>query len=372
MKWSWRAGAVSGIAIHVHWTFLALLAWILFAHIAHGEALGAALRGVGFIAAIFGCVVLHELGHALAARRYGIATRDITLLPIGGVARLERMPENPAQELVAALAGPAVNVVIAAVLFEGIVVYWGIDSLREVHVVSGQFLTKLLYVNVALAVFNLLPAFPMDGGRVLRALLAMRMDYVRATQTAASIAQAVAIVFAVAGVFFNWFLLFITLFVYLGAQAEAHHTAPPSLTRGVPVSEAMITRFRTFADADRLPKVVEESLSGDQQDFPVTKDGRIVGALTRPDLIRGLADRGPESTVGDSMRRDFDLVSDMDMLDRIFEPMRARGLRAVPVERNGELIGMLTLENIGEWMMINCALCRCAPRGSIASLFASE
>ncbi|MBN2562654.1 MAG: site-2 protease family protein [Phycisphaerae bacterium] len=372
MKWSWRAGAVSGIAIHVHWTFLALLAWILFAHIAEGETLGVALKGVGFIVAIFVCVVLHELGHAFAARRYGIATRDITLLPIGGVARLERMPEKPAQELVVALAGPSVNVVIAAILFAGIVVYQGIGSVRDVHIVSGRFFTQLLYVNVALFAFNLLPAFPMDGGRVLRALLAMRMDYVRATQTAASVGQAMAIVFAVAGVFFNWFLLFIALFVYLGAQAEAHHTALRSLTRGVPVRAAMITRFRSLTETDRLSKVVEELLSGDQQDFPVTKDGRIVGVLTRPDLIRGLADRGPESPVEDAMRRDFDLVSDADMLDRIFEPMRARGTRAVPVERGGELVGMLTLEHIGEWMMINCALRHGTPRGSIGRLFASE
>jgi Zn-dependent protease len=369
MKWSWRAGAVSGIEIRIHWTFVALLAWILFAHIAEGDTLGVALKGVGFIVTIFGCVVLHELGHALAARRYGIATRDITLLPIGGVARLDRMPEKPAQELVVALAGPAVNVVIAAILFVGVVLFQGIGSLREVHLVNGRFLTQMMYVNVALFGFNLLPAFPMDGGRVLRALLATRMEYVRATQTAASVGQAMAIFFAVAGVFYNWFLLFIAIFVYLGAQAEAHHTALQSITRGVPVRAAMITRFRSLAETDRLSKVVQELLSSDQQDFPVTRDGRVVGVLTRPDLIRGLTDRGPESTVEDAMQRDFDLVSDSDMLDRVFEPMRARSVRAVPVERNGELVGMLTLENIGEWMMINCALRRCAPRGSIESLF---
>jgi Zn-dependent protease len=369
MKWSWKAGAISGVAIHIHWTFVLLIGWILAAHLTRGETIADAMVGLGFILAIFGCVVLHELGHALAARRYGVATRDITLLPIGGVARLERMPENPIEELVVAVAGPAVNMVIAAALLVGVAVSVGIGSMGQVDPAGGHFLVQLTYVNIALVVFNLIPAFPMDGGRVLRALLATRIEYVRATQIAATIGQGLAIVFGVLGFFFNPFLLFIALFVYLGAQAEAHHTELRSLTRGVPVREAMVTRFRSLAEADSLSKVVEELLSGDQQDFPVKSGARVVGILPRDALIKALASTGPTGSVAGVMRRDFQTVSDTEMLDQVFEPMRAAGLRAVPVNRQGELVGMLTLENLGEWMMVNCALRKCRPRSAIENIF---
>ena len=185
MRWSWRVGRIADIDVYVHSTFLLLLGWVLLQHyLAHGDP-AEAIGGLAFILALFGIVVLHELGHALAARRYGIRTRDITLLPIGGVARLERMPEDPRQELVVALAGPAVNVALAAGLFLALALGRGPAPVGEVAHVGGGVLDQLLWVNVSLAVFNLLPAFPMDGGRVLRAVLALRLDYVRATQIAA-------------------------------------------------------------------------------------------------------------------------------------------------------------------------------------------
>jgi len=192
MKWSWKLGEIAGIGIYLHVTFLLLLGWVAVSHYLAGQSIAMMINGVVFLLALFGIVVLHELGHALTARRFGIPTRDITLLPIGGVARLERMPDDPKQELWVALAGPAVNVVLATVLFIVLRLTSGVAPLSQFNVVGGEFLSKLMWVNVSLALFNMLPAFPMDGGRVLRALLAMRLDYVRATQIAANIGQGMA------------------------------------------------------------------------------------------------------------------------------------------------------------------------------------
>ena len=221
MKWSWKLGEFRGIAVYMHATFLILIAFVVVSHWSAGHSLLKTLEGVGFILALFACVVLHEFGHALMAARYGIKTRDITLLPIGGLARLERMPEEPLQELWVALAGPAVNVVIAAALFVWLKFTASFAPLEQLTVTSGPFLDRLMVVNVVLVIFNMLPAFPMDGGRVLRALLATRMEYTVATQIAASTGQAMALLFGLAGFFLNPFLLFIALFVWIGAAQEA-------------------------------------------------------------------------------------------------------------------------------------------------------
>ncbi len=213
----WKLGNVAGIGVYVHWSFWLLPAWIL---LSSGGGLGGALSTVLFVFAIFGCVVLHELGHALMARHFHIGTCDITLYPIGGVASLERIPRRPLQELAIALAGPAVNVVIAAALFVLLLVV-GVGTQGLVFTFAGgSFLVNLLLVNVALVVFNMLPAFPMDGGRVLRAFLAMRLPYLRATEIAVRVGQLVAIVLGLVGLLTGGTLLFVALFVFLAAQAE--------------------------------------------------------------------------------------------------------------------------------------------------------
>jgi Zn-dependent protease/CBS domain-containing protein len=356
MKWSLRLGSVAGIGLYMHWTFLLLVGWVFFAHLGQGQGLAGALGGVLFILALFSCVVLHELGHALAARTYGVPTRDITLLPIGGVARLERIPEKPHQELWVAIAGPLVNVAIAAVLFGVLALLAGLEQFFDVTVASGSFLTRLLWVNLLLVGFNLLPAFPMDGGRVLRALLAMRMDRPRATHIAATVGQGMAIVFGILGVFFNPMLLFIALFVFFGAQGEAHFVEMSSALRDLRTADAMMTRFRTLRADDSLATAVEELLAGTQHDFPVLEGNRIVGLLRRNDLVRSLAASGPGTLVGAAMCRECPSVDAHASLDDALVSLRESKCNSVPVLAHERLVGMLSLENVSDLVMVRTAM----------------
>lgn len=356
MKWSTRIGTFAGIDVYVHTTFLILIAWVAFAQWQTGHSAAAAMEGVAFILALFGCVVLHEFGHALTARRFGIKTRDITLLPIGGLARLERMPDDPRQELWVALAGPAVNVVIAAALFVLLQVTGALRPLGALSVTSGSFLERLMIVNLFLVGFNMLPAFPMDGGRVLRAVLAIRMDYTRATQLAANIGQGMAFLFGLLGLFFNPFLVFIALFVWIGAGQEAAMTEMKAALGGIPLERAMITDFRTLSPNDSLTRAVELLLSGAQQDFPVVEDGAVVGVLTRADLLTALARHEQQSPVADVMRRDFLVADASDMIDVAFQRLQGHECHTIPVIRRGHLIGLLTMDNVGEFLGVQTAI----------------
>jgi len=356
MKWSLKLGKLLGIDVYLHFTFLLLLAFLGFAYWRATQNVEAALRGVAFIVALFGCVVLHELGHAVMARRYGIKTRDITLLPIGGIARLEKMPEKPMQEFWVALAGPAVNVLIAAVLLVGLAATGGFTPLAEITVTGGSFWQRLLVLNLILVAFNLLPAFPMDGGRVLRAVLAMRLGRRRATAIAANVGQGMAILFGLVGFFYNPFLIFIGIFVYLGAQAEASMVEMQSALAGLRVRDAMMTRFRTLAPQDTLAKAVEELLAGSQQDFPVLENNQPIGILRRNDLVKALSEGRRDAAVTEGMSHDCETVHEAASLKNAVESMRERQCATVPVVAGGRVVGLLTLENISEMIMVNAAM----------------
>jgi Zn-dependent protease/CBS domain-containing protein len=355
MGWSWRIGRIAGIEVHLHFTFLLLLAWVGIEHfLAHGD-IGEAMSGLAFILALFGIVVLHELGHALAARRFGIRTRDIILLPIGGVARLERMPDDPRQELLVALAGPAVNFFLAAVIYVALSLGPGLSPVGESLRVGGAFLEQLFWVNVSLAMFNLLPAFPMDGGRVLRALLSLRMERVRATEVAARIGQGLALLFAVLGLFSNPMLLFIGLFVWLAASEEASMVQVRSALDGIPVARVMIGEFRTLRPDEPLARAMEYARAGFQRDFPVVEDGRLVGVLTRNDLIAALAHRGAEAPVGDVMQREFITVEPQETLRNALTRLEECDCHTLPVVQDGRLVGLVTADDLAEILMIQQA-----------------
>ncbi len=354
MKWQWKLGRYADIDVYIHATFVLVLAFVAWKHWALGPS--GVIEGLLFVLALFACVVLHEYGHALTARRFGIKTRDITLYPIGGVARLERMPEKPLQELWVALAGPLVNVVIAAVLLLWLLFSQTIKPLADLTVTTGPFLERLLLANVFLAIFNLIPAFPMDGGRVLRAVLAMRLEYTRATNIAAVIGQGLALLFGLAGLFGNPMLLFIAFFVWMGASQEASMVQIKSALAGIPVSRAMLTDFKVLAPTDPLSRAVELILQGSQQDFPVVAEGRLVGILMRADLFGVLAQEPATIEVSTAMLRDYPVAEEGEMLETLFTRLQECQCHTVPVLRDGTLIGLVTSDNIGEFLMLQAAI----------------
>lgn len=356
MKWSLKIARVAGIDIQIHATFLLILGWVAFSYYLVGRSLNAVITGVGFMLALFLCVVLHELGHALAARRFGIQTKDITLLPIGGVARLERMPEKPLQELWVALAGPLVNVVISAVLFIGLFFGGALQPLGSLSMPGGSFLERLMVVNLFLAGFNLIPAFPMDGGRVVRALLATRLPYTQATQAAATLGQALAFVFGFIGLFTNPFLVFIAFFVYIGAAQEASMVQMKSALSGIPVSQAMVTDFHTLQEGEPLSRAIELLMSSTQQDFPVLSGERVVGVLTRKSLVEALQRLGQNAPVSAAMDCKFESAHINDMLEEVSRKLQERECHTLPVIADDRLVGLVTMENIGEFLMIRSAL----------------
>jgi stage IV sporulation protein FB len=356
MSWSIPIGTVKGTVIRLHLTFLLFLLWIGIAHHAQGGP-EAALQGVLFMALLFACVLLHEFGHILAARRYGVATPDVTLLPIGGVARLERIPEEPGQELVVALAGPAVNLAIAAALYLFLGGFLPRDGMTLQDADAG-LAARLAWANLYLALFNLIPAFPMDGGRVLRAFLAYRLGYGRATRIAATTGQVLAFLFGFLGlVGGNPLLLFIAVFVYLAAAAEAHAVQMREVARGVVTDEAMITRFERLSPESPVEEAVECLIRTTQHEFPVVDAaGRLQGLLTRDEMIKALRERGPAAPVGEVMRRDIPCLRGRRGLDEALRVMQEARLPAVGVcDAEERLLGYITPENVGEMMMIEAA-----------------
>jgi stage IV sporulation protein FB len=358
MGWSLNIGSVAGTAVRIHLTFLLFLGWIFGAAYASGGS-DAAWTSVIFIVLVFLCVLLHEFGHIFTARAFGVQTPDVVLLPIGGVARLERIPEKPREEFLIAIAGPLVNVVIAGVLL----LFAGADvssnaAMAAVDNTKIPMVDRLAAVNLFLALFNLIPAFPMDGGRVLRALLSTRLGFVRATEVAASIGQGFAFLLGFIGLFYNPILIFIAIFVYLAAASEAHMVALRTVSRGVPVMAATMTRIATLKPDAPIEEAVQVLLQTAQGEFPVVDEAnRPVGLLVRADIIRALKELGPNAQVHQAMSPDIAVVDRRKPLDEAVRTMQERSLPAVAVvEPDGRLAGLISTETIGELMMLSQAL----------------
>jgi len=356
MKWSFKVGRILGIDVYLHFTFLLLLGFVGFMEFSGTGSVWAAWRSVVYLVGLFGCVLLHEYGHALTARHYGIPTRDITLLPIGGLARLERMPDKPVQELWVALAGPAVNVVIALGIYLGLRLSGAWDGVIALSATQGSLVERLLVVNIFLVLFNLLPAFPMDGGRVLRAALAMRLPYGRATRVAAAIGKGMAVLFGFIGLFGNPMLMLIALFVWIGADQEAAAAEMKTTFSGLRARDAMLTDFKVLTSDLTLGEVVRILLSGSQQEFPVAENGRLAGALGRPELFEGLRQRGENALVREVMRPGCSMASADDPLEDVLSQAQAGQGMPVAVVEEGLVIGLVTMENVTELFMVRAAL----------------
>jgi Zn-dependent protease/CBS domain-containing protein len=358
MKWAWKIARIAGIDVRVHVTFFALLAWIAWVSYAATGTVAGAIDGVVLIGLVFGIVVLHELGHALMARRFGIKTRDITLLPIGGVAALERMPDDPREELLVALAGPAVNFALAGAL-AGVAAALGHALIPDptTDPSSIPLLVRLVWINLVIGLFNLLPAFPMDGGRALRALLALRLSDIRATRIAAGLGQAMALGFGIIGLFFNPVLVFIALFLWMGASGEARVAEAKYVAHGLPVAAAMVREFEAVSPELPVAVPVRRLLETFQHDFPVVGgDGQVVGMLHRDAMLRALATEGPEVTVGAVMKPDPKRLHPNDDLDAAFVQVMTAGEALPVVDDQGRLVGMLTSDSIGELLLVREAL----------------
>lgn len=356
MKWSWKIGKFAGIDVFMHVTFLLIIGLVAFNDYQRTGTLAGVLEGILFTLVLFGFVLMHEFGHALTARRYGIKTRDITLYPIGGVARLERMPDKPVQEFWVALAGPAVNVAIAILLFGWLTITGALSSPNGIDLTGGSFVERLLTVNLTLAVFNLIPAFPMDGGRVLRSILAMRLAYPQATRIAAIIGQGMAFLLGVVGFFSNPILVFIAVFVWIGASQEASMVETKSALEEIPVGRAMLTDFQTLTPGEAVSRAVELILAGSQTDFPVVEDKKVVGLLTRSDILTALSRSDQPVAVSAIMRSDFESVELNEQLDQALIRLQTSGYQTMPVTSRGNLVGLITAENISEFLMIRSAL----------------
>ena len=368
MKWAWRIARIAGIDIRMHVTFLALLAWIAWVSYATTGTWTGVADGLLLIVLVFGIVVLHELSHALVARRFGVRTRDITLLPIGGVASLERMPEEPRQELAVAAAGPAVNFVLAGLLA---LIAWALGQPLAPELALGDgspsLLVQLVWINLIIGVFNLLPAFPMDGGRILRALLGFRLSHVRATQVAAGLGQAVAIVFGIVGLFVSPLLVFIALFVWMGASGEAQVAKAKFLAHGVPVSAAMVREFEVASPDVPISVPLQRMLDGFQHDFPVVANERVVGMLGRETMLRALAATGPSTPVGEVMRGEPKVLHPSDDLDEALLQVMSGGETLPVIDARGQLVGMLGSETLSEFLAVQQSLVEREGEGAVGT-----
>lgn len=359
MKPLWKIGRVAGIDVYLHATFPLLLLWVGFYQYNQRGRLADVWTGLAFMLFLFVVVVLHELGHALVARRFGARTRDITLLPIGGIARMDRIPEKPIQELAVALAGPAVNLVVALGVFS--VLAWrfaGADSGPAPGSVA-DFTEQFAWANLWLAGFNLLPAFPMDGGRVLRALLALRLPHPEATRIAALTGRIIAVGLGFVGLAVNPFLVLIALFVWIGAGEEATASELKIALAGVHAGEVMLRECRTFAPGESLARAANHLLACSQEDFPIVDgEGRFLGLLRRADLVKGLAERGPDAAISDLMVRPVPTIRLGETIPSLLHRWSAAQGAVAVLHDQHRFAGLLTAGNLGEYMMVQSALKR--------------
>ncbi|MEL1250998.1 site-2 protease family protein [Aurantiacibacter gilvus] len=351
MSWSPTIATFAETKVRLHWSFLLFLLWIGLTALLD-QGVGAAVSSLVFFSLLFICVVLHEFGHILAARRFGVRTPDVLLLPIGGVSRLERIPEEPRKEIIIALAGPLVSFVIG--LF--VLVVLGFPQVDLVNGLAGPeaILVQLGWLNIFLGAFNLIPAFPMDGGRVLRALLASRFGYARGTQLAANAGQAAAIIFGMLGLLSgNFILLLIAVFIFLAASSEAGAAQMRSATLGLTTADFMITEFDCLRLDQPVSAAAEALIRTNQRQFPIVDGkGRLCGGLDRDAIVKALH-RDPQTPVSEAMQADIATVTPHHNADELVRYLQAGESMVVVCSGDDRPVGVVTWENMLEYLMVH-------------------
>ena len=357
MGGSFKIATLRGIDIKIHVTFFLILVYAAIMFGAGGRGAGGAVFGVVATLLLFGCVVLHELGHSLVAQRYGIPVRDITLWPIGGVARLERMPDKPAQEFWVAIAGPLVNFAIAAVIFVAAQALARVQMAFDLGAIERALLqlqapgllSYLFTTNLFLGLFNLIPAFPMDGGRILRALLASRLNFARATTIAVAIGQNLALLAGLYGFLSGQLnLVLIAIFVFMGAGSEGQMTQVKSVLADLKVRQAFTRKTEVLDADDRLTRAIDLTLGTFQSDFPVCREGELIGLLTKTYVLKALHDCGSNAFVVSVMRKEFPTAGLDDSLFKVQQLMTEQRIEAVPVMEDGQFRGLVTMQDVDE------------------------
>lgn len=356
MKYSLYIGSVAGVKIYLHWTFIILIGWVILVNLQASLGLADILWSLAFVFSIFVCITLHELGHAIAAKRYKIKTFNITLLPIGGLARLAYIPEKPNEELFIAIAGPLVNLMIALILYPVVLLEYNLADLTSFQSIGPEnFIPVLMSVNLWLALFNLIPAFPMDGGRVFRALLAFKLGHVKSTRIAANVGQVLAIAFVFAGFWINPFLIFIGLFIFLGAQTEAAHVEARFILKGHTVKDVLMHDIPTMDEHASMKEAAARLLNSQNKNFLVLKQGSPFGTISREDIIKALRAHGGSALVQSAVHQQLDYLP-IDMpLDKAWTHMQQEKRPMVLVLSEGQLKGAVDEESIEELILIETA-----------------
>ena len=352
MHWSFAVGKVQGTIVRIHFTFLIFLVWIILAAYAAKGPEAAVSAGIFFVL-LFTSVLLHEFGHIFVARRFGVRTPAVTLLPIGGVAEMERIPEQPRHELVISLAGPAVNLVIGGVI---VLVLGGLPAHPEMELTNfgRTFWTHLAFANLALALFNLLPAFPMDGGRALRAVISAKLGYARGTRVAGVIGQVLAVLFGLVGILSgNLILTLIAVFVYFTAGAEAGRARLRSASLGALASDLMITHFETLQAEASVDRAAEALIHTHQKEFLIL-DARhqLQGILTRDQIAGAIKTGQSNAPISTVMGREIPVVSPRHIADHVLQLLQSGAPAVAVVNDQEQLVGMVTLDNVMEHVLL--------------------
>ena len=357
MKWSLYIGKISGIKVFLHWTLLIFLLWIGINAFRAEQKINEMYNSILFMVSIFVCVLLHELGHSITAKKLGYETKNITLLPIGGVAQMSEIPEKPKHELIVALAGPSVNIVIGSILLPIGLYFNHISSIDFTKINSpGSFLFNLIAVNFSLAFFNLIPAFPMDGGRVLRAFLAWRSgNRVKATQTASNLGKILSVVFFVIGVFFNPMLSLIGVFIFFMAHSENEIVKSKNLLKEYTAKDVVMKTFHTLNSHHKVSDAVNLLLNVQATDFLIMENEKVAGTLSRDNIISALSKNGSDTLLTEAMNKNFRSVDIQTELDSIYPAIMANGNNIIPVYDQGKLTGIIDGQNILEFLLIKTA-----------------